>query len=60
MIKYNRKNGVLTFTGEDEKMVRKYAKEHKLTFKEVVYLALMNGIARGNFNEKAKNTRNKA
>lgn len=52
MIKYNSKKGILTFTGKDEKTVRKYAKEHKLTFRDVVYLALMNGIALGKFDEK--------
>lgn len=59
MITYNEKKGVLTFTGKDEKLVQSYAKVHKLMFKEVVYLALMNGLAAGRFNEKAKDTRNK-
>jgi len=53
MITYNAKNRTLTFTGKDEKCVKKYAKAHKLTFQEVVYLAIANGIARGKF-EKAK------
>lgn len=49
MIKYNEKKSCLTFTGKDELIVRKYAKDHKLTFREVVYLAIMNGIAAGKF-----------
>jgi len=49
MITYNEKKGVLTFTGKDEALVRKYAKEHKLTFRDVVYLAIINGIAEGYF-----------
>lgn len=52
MIKYNEKKSILTFTGKDETLVRKYAKEHKLTFRDVVYLALMNGIAAGKFTKK--------
>lgn len=52
MITY--KKGLLTFTGKDEKMVTKFAKEHKLTFRDVVYLALMNGIAAGKFGKKGK------
>lgn len=52
MITYNEKTGTLTFTGEDYRTVRSYAKKHKLTFKEVVYLALMNGIAAGKFDKK--------
>ena len=49
MIKLNEKTGTLTFTGEDQKLVEKYAKEHKLTVRDVVYLAIMNGIAGGYF-----------
>lgn len=52
MITYNK--GVMTFTGADEALVRKYAKEHKLSFKDVVYLALMNGIAEGHFDKPKK------
>lgn len=59
MIKYNDKTGVMSFFGKDKKEVLKYAKEHKLTFQDVVYLALMNGIAGGYF-EKTKKLRNKA
>jgi len=54
MIKYNDKKKTLTFTGKDEKLVQAYAKEHKLSFDQVVYLAIMNGIAAGKFNEKSK------
>ncbi len=39
------KGNVMIFTGKDYKLVDNYAKEHKLTFKEAVYLALANGIA---------------
>ncbi len=53
MIRYNGKT--MTFTGKDYKLVAKYAKEHKLLFKEVVYLAIMNGIvARESNKKKAK------
>jgi hypothetical protein len=54
MITYNDKTRTLTFTGEEEKRVRKFAKAHKLTFKEVVYLALMNGIEASEKHEKTK------
>ena len=41
-----KKGGVLEFTGKDYKLVEEYAKEHKLTFRDVVYLAIMNGLAK--------------
>jgi hypothetical protein len=49
MITYDSKTGILTITDKDLKLVRKYGKEHKLTVKEVVYLAIMNGLAQGKF-----------
>lgn len=54
-----KKGGVLEFSGKDYEMVNKYAKEHKLTFRDVVYLALMNGMAAGHFNEHKKPNRTK-
>lgn len=49
MIRYNKNKHILTFTGTDEKSVSAYAKKHKLTFRYVVYLAIVNGIAKGKF-----------
>ncbi len=46
MIKLLKDGKTLSFTGKDYKVVMEYAKEHKLTFRDVVYLALMNGIAK--------------
>jgi hypothetical protein len=51
VIKLLKDGKTLSFTGKDYKLVNAYAKEHKLTFKQTVYLALMNGIAAGNFNK---------
>lgn len=56
MIKY-KKGGVLEFTGKDYTKVLKYAVAHKLTFKDVVYLAIMNGIAAGHFAKKGKHAK---
>lgn len=52
MITYDDKTGVMKFTGKDDVCVRKYMKEHKLTYRDVVYLALMNGMAEGYFDKK--------
>lgn len=49
-----KKGGVMEFSGKDYVLVNEYAKEHKLTFKEVVYLALMNGIEKGYFSKRRK------
>jgi hypothetical protein len=49
-----KKGGVLEFSGKDKALVEQYAKEHKLTFRDVVYLALMNGIAAGGFKKKRR------
>lgn len=43
MITY--KKGTMIFTGKDYELVQAYATRHNLTFKDVVYLALMNGLA---------------
>ena len=48
------KGDKLILSGKDDKGVKKYAKEHNLSYRDVVYLALMNGIAAGYFNEKKK------
>ncbi len=45
MIKLLKDGKTLSFTGKDYQLVMKYAKEHKLTFRDVVYLALINGLA---------------
>ena len=55
MITYNPKNHKMTFTGKDEKLVRQYAKKHKMTFRQVVILALKNGVAKGYFDKEIKN-----
>lgn len=44
MIRLLKDGKTLSVTGKDYKAVMKYAKEHKLLFKEVIYLALMNGL----------------
>lgn len=49
MIKYVAKTHSLDLSGDDLKLIKRYAKEHKLTVRDVVYLALMNGIAAGHF-----------
>ena len=46
MIKLLKDGKTLSVTGKDYKLVMKYAKEHKLTFRDVVYLAIMNGMAK--------------
>lgn len=44
MIKLLKDGKTLSITGKDYKMVAKYAKEHRLTFKQVVLLALIQGM----------------
>ena len=46
MIKLLKDGKTLRFTGKDYTLVMKYAKKHKLTFRDVVYLALINGLAK--------------
>jgi predicted nucleic acid-binding protein len=46
MIKVLKDGKTLSITGKDYKLIAAYAKEHKLTFRDVVYLALINAIAK--------------